>query len=112
MFSRRGFLIGGGSLLTAAFVSDARSFIRKAGLPLLVPPPQPDRTIFWYAQDDGRFLLTLGEYYSPIPPAPSWREFFVMQEIEHTSEDGVEEVWENYLVRPEAYDRPMDAGVW
>jgi hypothetical protein len=36
----------------------------------------------------------------------------VVVEIEHTSEDEAEEVWENYLVRPGAYDRPMDARGW
>ena len=38
--SRRGFLIGAGSLLTTAFVKDARSFIRANGRPLLAPPKQ------------------------------------------------------------------------
>ena len=37
MVSRRGFLIGTGGLLTAAFVKDARSFVHRTE-PLLVPP--------------------------------------------------------------------------
>jgi hypothetical protein len=35
MFSRRGFLIGTGGLLTMAFVSDAREFVHATGKPLL-----------------------------------------------------------------------------
>ena len=35
MLSRRGFLIGAGGLLTAAFVKDARSFVHRTEQPLL-----------------------------------------------------------------------------
>ena len=38
MLSRRGFLIGAGGLLTAAFVKDAQSFVLRNEQPLLVPP--------------------------------------------------------------------------
>ena len=46
--SRRGFLIGVGSLLTTAFVKDARSFIRTSGRPLLARPKQVLQTLYWY----------------------------------------------------------------
>ena len=46
--SRRGFLIGAGSLLTAAFVTDARSFIRRTSRPLLASPTQVTQTLHWY----------------------------------------------------------------
>ena len=46
--SRRGFLIGAGSLLTAAFVSDARSFIRRTNQPLLASPEEVAQTMYWY----------------------------------------------------------------
>jgi hypothetical protein len=61
--SRRGFLIGAGSLLTTAFVSDARAFIRRTGEPLLVSPPQITQTICWYEFDSYEgYLLSLGEW--------------------------------------------------
>jgi len=44
--SRRGFLVGLGSLLTAAFVKDARSFIRTNGQPLLARPKQVAQTMY------------------------------------------------------------------
>src|SRR5215472_16209259 len=53
LLSRRGFLIGAGSLLTAAFVKDARSFIRTTGRPLLAPPKQALQTLYWYGDYDG-----------------------------------------------------------
>ena len=37
--SRRGFLIGAGSLLTTAFVSEATAFVRTTGKPLLLLLP-------------------------------------------------------------------------
>ena len=46
--SRRGFLIGAGSLLTTAFVSDARSFIRRTSQPLLASPAEVAQTMYWY----------------------------------------------------------------
>ena len=46
--SRRGFLVGAGSLLTAAFVSDARSFIRRTSQPLLASPAEVAQTMYWY----------------------------------------------------------------
>ena len=49
--SRRGFLIGAGSLLTTAFVSDARSFIRRTSQPLLASPAEVAQTLYWYDFD-------------------------------------------------------------
>jgi hypothetical protein len=49
--SRRGFLIGAGSLLTAAFVADARSFVRRTSRPLLASPTQVAQTLHWYRND-------------------------------------------------------------
>ena len=45
--SRRGFLIGAGALLTMAFVSDARAFIRRKEAPLLAAPPRTAHTLYW-----------------------------------------------------------------
>ena len=58
--SRRDFLIGAGSLLTAAFVSDARSFIRKTNQPLLASPSQVVETMYWHEIPDEGYQLTLG----------------------------------------------------
>jgi hypothetical protein len=71
MLSRRGFLIGAGSLLTAAFVKEATAVVRSTGLPLLIAPPEPRYYLFWM---HGR--LALGPTWScEQPPQPTWREF-------------------------------------
>ena len=58
MLSRRGFLIGAAGLLTAAFVKDARSFVRRTGTPLLAPPSRTAHTLYW--REDGIDELFLG----------------------------------------------------
>ena len=85
--SRRGFLIGVAGLLTTAFVSDARSIIRRTGRPLLASPSQVAQTLHWYEVADDGYRLTLGEWTTVPPPAPTWREFFVSEGIAHQTED-------------------------
>jgi hypothetical protein len=71
--SRRGFLIGAGSVLTSAFIKEASAFVRSTGLPLLVTPPEPNYWLFW---DDFCHQFKLGPAfgYKP-PPRPNWRDF-------------------------------------
>ena len=69
--SRRGFLIGAGSLLTTAFVSDARSFIRRTSQPLLTSPKKVAQTLYWYDSVEDGYTLTLGEWTMDPPPAPT-----------------------------------------
>jgi hypothetical protein len=102
--SRRGFLIGAGSLLTTAFVSDARSFIRRTSQPLLASPPQVDQIMYWYDVEADGYQLTLGEGEIVPRPAPTWREFFISQGIAYQTEKEVYEVWCDHGIGPEDYD--------
>ena len=110
--SRRGFLIGVAGLLTAAFVSDARSIIRRTGRPLLASPSQVAQTLHWYEVADDGYRLTLGEWTTVPPPAPTWREFFVSEGIAHQTEDEAYEAWSHYAIWPEDYDKPVDERYW
>jgi hypothetical protein len=110
--SRRGFLIGAGSLLTTAFVSDARAFIRRTSQPLLASPAQIAQTIHWYENGDDRYLLSLGPLTTDAPPAPTWREFFITQGIPHQSEKDAYEIWSHHAIWPEDYDKPVDERYW
>jgi hypothetical protein len=69
--SRRFFLIGAGSLITPAFVKDARAGLADTGEPWLPPPPNPDRELLveWF---DGAARLHLGKPVWPVPPPPLW----------------------------------------
>ena len=110
--SRRGFLIGIGSLLTTAFVADARSFIRTNGRPLLARPQQVLQTLYWYENGDDRYLLTLGEWTNEAPPAPTWREFFISEGIPHHIEADIEQIWSEHGVWPEHYDETLCERYW
>ena len=103
--SRRGFLIGAGSLLTTAFVSEATAFVRSTGKPLLFSPPDPNYWLFW---DDFYRVFALGPAfgYKP-PPQPRWREFFADLTILDTPSEFAH-LMRRYGVTPERLDDPVD----
>ena len=110
--SRRGFLIGAGSLLTTAFVSDARSFIRRTSQPLLTSPKKVAQTLYWYDSVEDGYTLTLGEWTMDPPPAPTWREFFISEGIAHQTEKDADGIWSDHAIGPEDYDKPMSECYW
>ena len=111
--SRRGFLIGAGSLLTTAFVSDARSFIRRTGEPLLMSLQQAAQTIHWYDFDshDG-YLLSLGEWWDEPPPPPTWRQFFNSEGIPHQTGQEAHRIYDVHGIWPGQYDDLVDQDYW
>jgi hypothetical protein len=110
--SRRGFLIGAGSLLTAAFVTDARSFIRRTSRPLLASPTEVAQTLHWYHDGDDTFHLSVGPWTGEPPPAPTWREFFICEGVAHQTEMDVEKIWYQHEIGPEDYDQTMSEDYW
>ncbi|MGO4438562.1 hypothetical protein [Rhizobium sp. RAF56] len=110
MLSRRGFLVGTGGLLTAAFVNDAQSFVLRNDQPLLVTPPQIAQTLFWYDNDEQGLMLTIGEW-DVCPPPPTWREFFVSEGVPHGTEPDADRIWTEHNIEPADYDEQVD-GLW
>ena len=110
--SRRGFLIGAGSLLTTAFVSDARSFIRRTSQPLLASPPQVSQTMYWYEIPDEGYQLSLGEWTMNAPPPPTWREFFVNRGTPLGTEAEIIAVCNEYYIGPEDFEKPVNESYW
>jgi hypothetical protein len=111
MFSRRGFLIGAGSLLTAAFVKDARAFVGRTGQPLLASPAQVAETMYWYENGEQGLLLTIGPW-DFCPPPPTWRQFFVSEGIAHQTESEAHVIWTKHEIGPENYDEDVDGFFW
>ena len=111
MLSRRGFLIGAGGLLTAAFVTEAQSFVLRNEHPLLVPPPQITQTMFWYDNDEQGLMLTIGKW-DVCPPPPTWHEFFVSNGIPHQTEREAHRIWAKHSIEPQDYDKPVDGFWW
>jgi hypothetical protein len=109
--SRRGFLIGAGSLLTAAFVADARSFIHRNSQPLLTSPSQVVETMYWHEIPDEGYQLTLGPW-SVAPPPPTWRKFFVSEGIPHRTDSEIEKICSSHFIEPGDFDKPMSVRYW
>ena len=109
--SRRGFLIGVGAVLTAAFVKDARSFIDSTNQPLLMPPSQVVETMYWHEIPDEGYQLTLGPW-SFAPPPPTWRKFFVSEGIPHRTDAEIEKVCSSHLIEPGDFDKPVQRRYW
>jgi hypothetical protein len=112
LLSRREFLIGAGSLLTTAFIKDARSFIRTTGRPLLAPPAQALQTLYWHDDDGSGYPLSLGEWMDPHPPAPTWRAFFISEGIQHQTEDEIERLCHEHDIEPKDLDSPVADWYW
>ncbi|MER8373693.1 hypothetical protein [Mesorhizobium sp. M1406] len=111
MLSRRGFLIGAGGLLTAAFVKHARAFVGRTGQPLLASPAQVAETMCWYDSGEQGYLLTVGQWtFCPSPP--TWREFFISEGIAHEAEVEHSAIWEEHGVDPGDYDYDVDGFFW
>ena len=110
--SRRGFLIGAGSLLTAAFVSDARSFISKTSQPLLASPPQVSQIMYWYEIPDDGYQLSLGEWVMDAPPPPTWREFSINRGIPHQTEAEIIAICNGHCIDPADFDKPVNESYW
>ena len=114
MFSRRGFLIGTGGLLTIAFVSDARAFIRRKEAPLLAVPPRTAHTLYWDWPDGldepQLFLDQQPEVIAPEPP--TWREFLKSLDAKDYTASGIKLRLEQIGFEPSQLDEEMDESWW
>jgi hypothetical protein len=109
--SRRGFLIGVGTVLTTEFVKDARSFIHRNSQPLLASSSQMTETIYWYEIPDEGYQLALGPW-TYAPPPPTWRRFFIDQCIPHGTNKEIEKLCSDHLIEPGDFDKPMSERYW
>ena len=113
MFSRRGFLIGTGGLLTMAFVSDARAFIRRKEAPLLAAPPRTAHTLYWDWPDGLEPQLFLdGEPEVIAPEPPTWREFLKSLDAKDYTASGIKLRLEQIGFEPSQLDEEMDESWW
>ena len=114
MLSRRSFLIGTGGLLTMAFVSDARAFIRRKEAPLLAAPPRTAHTLYWDWPDGldepQLFLDDQPEVIAPEPP--TWREFLKSLDAKDYTASGIKLRLEQIGFEPSQLDEEMDESWW
>ena len=111
--SRRGFLIGVGAVLTTAFVSDARAFIRRKEAPLLAAPPRTAHTLYWDWPDGLEPQLFLdGEPEVIAPEPPTWREFLKSLDAKDYTASGIKLRLEQIGFEPSQLDEEMDESWW
>ena len=114
MLSRRGFLIGTGGLLTMAFVSDARAFIRRKEAPLLALPSRTAHTLCWDWPDglDEPQLFLDGQPEVIAPEPPTWRAFLKSLDGKDYSVSDIKQRLESIEFEPSQLDQEMDGGWW
>jgi hypothetical protein len=115
MLDRRGFLIGAGGLLTAAFVRKASAFSRKVGAPLVLPVARkPEETLYVWVDDysDGKWRVSLGPNQLEAPPPPTWREHLRSLGHRLESEADIEGICIEKGLGPRGLDAPVDGFWW
>ena len=114
MLSRRGFLIGTGGLLTMAFVSDARAFIRRKEAPLLAAPPRTAHTLYWDWPDglDEPQLFLDDEPEVIAPQPPTWRVLLKSLDAKDYTASGIKLRLEQIGFEPSQLDEEMDESWW
>ena len=114
MFSRRGFLIGTGGLLTMAFVSDARAFIRRKEAPLLALPSRTAHTLYWDWPDalDQPQLFLDGEPEVLAPTPPTWRVFLKSLDARDYRASEIKQRLQVIGFEPSQLDEEMDESWW
>jgi hypothetical protein len=115
--SRRGFLIGTGSLLTAAFVDEAQAFVLQKAKPLLAVQSEVRHTLYWYLPKGSVApLLCLDGSPFAVTPPPPWREFLhglcVRLYARQSRPEDVDMWRRHYEVEPDQLDLPVDPAVW
>ena len=117
MQSRRGFLIGAGSMLTAAFVAEAQAFVHETAKPLLAKQTEVRHTLYWYLPKacNAPLLCLDGSPFS-VPPPPTWREFirgFCTKMYARPARPEHIDMWRrHYDVELDQLDLPVDPVVW
>jgi hypothetical protein len=117
MLDRRHFLLGVGSLLTAAFVTKATAFSRTAGTPLVLPPARaPEETLYIYNQQDwdayAKWRVTLGPDEPVAPPVPTWREYLSSLGHRLETDEDIERACIQKDLLPEELDTEVDGYWW
>jgi len=114
MLSRRGFLIGTGGLLTMAFVSDARAFIRRKEAPLLALPSRTAHTLYWDWPDglDQPQLFLDGEPEVLAPTPPTWRVFLKSLDARDYRASEIKQRLQVIGFEPSQLDEEMDESWW
>jgi hypothetical protein len=113
MFDRRQFLIGAaGSLLTSAFVRQAKVFSLRNYEPLLTPPARRPLFINSGFRDNASWRLSLGPIDVEAPPPPTWRDHLASLGVPLVTEDDVRRACDARGMEPEELDGRVNGFSW
>ncbi|HCY13950.1 MAG TPA: hypothetical protein DG414_08955 [Gammaproteobacteria bacterium] len=110
IMDRRQFLIrtvaASSQLILPPFFDRALAFVENHGEPLLEAPVEPIKTLYAAYREEGVYWIIDGLMPKEIPPAITWREYFLL-----TGDDVVSGI-ENWELEPGQLDEPMGYWVW
>jgi hypothetical protein len=119
MISRRSFLLGVGSLVTASLAVRAHSYALAEGAPLLLNPGHAERTLHLYegldpgeGEQGSKWRISLGPWQQDPPDPPTWREHLRQQGYRFVSPDDLDRIWRERWVAPEEIDAPLPEQCW
>ena len=109
MITKRMFLIGAGSLISAPLIAKIMSHVRDTGEPFLIPPLKSEEQLHVYPDYSGetnQFRITLGpDQYDPPEDVPTWRQYFASKGRQIKTEADYAALWqETWLSREEVDD--------
>ena len=108
---RRSFLIGSGSFISTAFLTNAQEWIEATGRPLLLEP-LPARVELFVNYFDEQILFSVGSADVSEPPPPTWAEFLKAEGYALDTVSGLQKVQENWELTSADLRGPMDAYTW
>ncbi len=103
---RRQFLIrafsAAGQLVLPRFFDRAFAFVENHGEPLLETPVEPVKKLYAAYQEEGVYWIIDGLMPQGLPPAVTWREYFLL------TGDKLVNGMEGWELEPSQLDDPMD----
>jgi hypothetical protein len=106
IMDRRQFLIrafsAAGQLVLPRFFDRAFAFVENHGEPLLETPVEPVKKLYAAYQEEGVYWIIDGLMPQGLPPAVTWREYFLL------TGDKLVNGMEGWELEPSQLDDPMD----
>ncbi len=106
IMDRRQFLIrafsAAGQLVLPRFFDRAFAFVENHGEPLLETPVEPVKKLYAAYQEEGVYWIIDGLMPQGLPPAVTWREYFLL------TGDKLVNGMEDWELEPSQLDDPMD----
>ncbi len=118
MISRRSFLFGLGSLVTASFAATAKAHALVEGVPLLLDPGRVDHALHLFPAlepehpYDNKWRASLGPWQDEPPATPTWRQHLAQQGYRFETAADLERVRRETCASPDELDDLLPEQSW